>query len=192
MKNLILNSFKKVFWLKIYLKALKGIFEVSGGMDWKKAILSFMMAGIITTGSLMDIVIIKITNELNNSQNLSNLSLPTIQQNSLIALSNPYLKPAREINMIVTAYSSTPEETDETPFITASGSKVREGIVANNLLPFGTRVRIPEIFGDKIFEVEDRMHPRKSNYHIDIWFPEKSLAKEFGAKIAKVEILENI
>ena len=37
----------------------------------------------------------------------------------------------------LTAYSSSVDETDDTPFITASGKHVRDGIVATNFLPFG-------------------------------------------------------
>src|SRR3989338_8592683 len=39
--------------------------------------------------------------------------------------------------MTLTAYSSSADETDSTPFITASGSKTRHGVVASNDLPFG-------------------------------------------------------
>lgn len=98
---------------------------------------------------------------------------------------------AKTVKMVITAYSSTPEQTDSTPFVTASGKKVADGIIANNMLPFGTRIRIPSVYGDKIFIVEDRMHRRKGKYHVDIWFPEYEQAKEFGAKLADVEILES-
>jgi len=88
-----------------------------------------------------------------------------------------------------TAYSSTPEETDEDPFITASGIWVKDGIVANNLLPFGTKIRLPELYGDKVFVVEDRMNSRKGYYHFDIWFASKKEALQFGAKNTYVEVL---
>ena len=88
----------------------------------------------------------------------------------------------------ITAYSSTPEETDDTPFITASGERVRDGIIAANFLPFGTEVRIPELFGDKVFVVKDRMHHRKTNF-VDIWMPSKYLAQEFGIHQTSIEIL---
>jgi len=97
----------------------------------------------------------------------------------------------KKIKMVITAYSSTPDQTDSTPFITASGKHVADGIIANNMLPFGSKVRIPELYGNKIFVVEDRMHPRKGKYHVDIWFPEYSQAKNFGAKITYIEVLEN-
>jgi 3D (Asp-Asp-Asp) domain-containing protein len=97
----------------------------------------------------------------------------------------------KSVTMMITAYSSTPEETDDDPFITASGRFVEDGIVANNMLPFGTKIRIPELYGDKVFTVADRMHRRKGKYHADIWFSDTQEAKEFGAKISKIEILES-
>ncbi len=93
----------------------------------------------------------------------------------------------RKMEVIVTAYSSTPWETDDSPEITASGSHVREGIVANNFLPLGTKIRIPELFGDRVFVVEDRMHWKKGNYHIDIWLPSYQEAKNFGVKRTYIE-----
>lgn len=92
-------------------------------------------------------------------------------------------------NVWVTAYSSTPEETDDTPFITASMTRVRDGIIAANFLPFGTKILIPEIFGDKILTVEDRMHERKVNF-IDVWMPTKEEAQEFGIAYTKILVLD--
>jgi len=100
-------------------------------------------------------------------------------------------KVAKTIKVVLTAYSSTPDQTDDDPFITASGKTVADGIVANNMLPMGTKIRIPELYGDKVFVVEDRMNRRKSDYHVDIWFPERQLAVNFGVKTANIEILEN-
>lgn len=89
--------------------------------------------------------------------------------------------------VIVTAYSSTPDQTDATPFITAAGTRVRDGIVAANFLPFGTRVRFPQLFGDKIFVVEDRM-ALKNSHKIDIWFSTRQQALQFGVEIAEIVI----
>jgi 3D (Asp-Asp-Asp) domain-containing protein len=89
----------------------------------------------------------------------------------------------------MTAYTSRPEETDDTPFITADGSHVRDGIVACNFLPFGTKVRIPSLFGDKVFEVHDRMNKRYP-YKMDIWMADYSEAIQFGVKYAHIEIVE--
>ncbi len=91
--------------------------------------------------------------------------------------------------VIITAYSSTFDQTDSTPFITASGTYVRNGVVACNFLRFGTRIRLPHLYGEKIFVVEDRMAPRNS-HKMDIWFASQWQAKQFGVKKAKVEVLE--
>ncbi len=118
--------------------------------------------------------------------------LLTVEGNTLLASSPlPEPKVKSRVRVVVTAYSSTTFETDEDPFITAAGTYVRDGIVANNLLPFGTKVRMPELYGDKIFTVEDRMSRKKSNYHFDIWFPSHWEAKNFGARKTYVEILES-
>lgn len=92
------------------------------------------------------------------------------------------------IKIAVTGYSSTPDQTDSTPFITASGKHVREGIVAANFLPFGAKIRMPEIFGDKIFTVEDRMN-RRYFHRVDVWFASREAALKFGKKIVEIEIL---
>ena len=95
------------------------------------------------------------------------------------------------IKVIVTGYSSSIWETQGDPFITASGSRVEDGIVANNLLSFETEIRLPEIFGDKVFTVKDRMNSRKGYYHVDVWFPSREEALNFGAKLTEMEVLTN-
>lgn len=99
------------------------------------------------------------------------------------------IKIVRTYTVRATAYSSTHDQTDSTPFITAKGTYVRDGIIAANFLPFGTKIRIPDLYGDKIFTVEDRMNARYW-YNIDIWFPERSLAKAFGSQRITIEIVE--
>lgn len=89
----------------------------------------------------------------------------------------------------LTSYTSLAALTDSSPFITASGSRVHMGTVAANCLPFGTRIQIPELYGDAIFVVEDRLHPRKGCGMIDVWLPTYAEAKKFGVKHAEVEIL---
>ena len=93
----------------------------------------------------------------------------------------------------ITAYSSTPDQTDSTPCITANGFNLckhgQENIIAANFLPFGAKVRIPDHFGDKIFIVQDRMNSRYKN-RVDIWMKNRSSAKQWGIKYAQVEILK--
>ncbi len=119
-------------------------------------------------------------------------SLPTVEDNSIIAVSNHFIPyKVIKIKAIITAYSSSPWETDDDPYITASGKLVRDGIIANNKFPFGTKVKIPSLYGDKIFVVEDRMSWEKSPYHFDIWMDSYQKAKNFGAKRTIVEVLED-
>ena len=72
---------------------------------------------------------------------------------SLLPIASPQTpeQVARTIDVVVTAYSSTVWQTDDTPFITASGTTVRDGIVAANFLPMGTKVRFPHLYREKIF-----------------------------------------
>jgi 3D (Asp-Asp-Asp) domain-containing protein len=94
---------------------------------------------------------------------------------------------------IVSAYNSEVAQCDDSPCITANGFNVCEhGIedtVAANFLKLGTKIRIPEAFGDKVFVVRDRMNKRYSN-RIDIWMVKKEDAKLFGVQALKIEILE--
>jgi 3D (Asp-Asp-Asp) domain-containing protein len=101
------------------------------------------------------------------------------------------------IQLIATGYSSSICETDNTPFITASNTRTRPGIVAlsRDLL---TRydAQAPFNFGDAVhitgmgdFVVEDSMH-RRWNRRLDFWFPSRSSARKFG--IRKIVITKPI
>lgn len=85
---------------------------------------------------------------------------------------------------VITAYSSSVDECDDTPFITASGDRVRDGIVATNEFPFGTLLLID----GEVYEVRDRTHGRYS-YLVDIWKPSKGAAYEWGKQVLEVKIL---
>ncbi len=135
------------------------------------------------------------TAEINPSlNNQACLDLNIVQGTALLPLTCPptheEIKILENKKVIVTAYSSTEWETQGDPFITASGMRVEDGIIANNFLPFGTEIRLPDIFGDKIFTVQDRMHFRKSDYHFDVWFPSYKQALNFGAQTSMIEIVK--
>lgn len=86
---------------------------------------------------------------------------------------------------VVTAYSSSLDETSGDPWITASGERVREGIVAcSRKYPFGTRLVIE---GD-VYECLDRLAPRYDT-RVDIWMPSKDAALTYGAREMWVEVL---
>ena len=102
-------------------------------------------------------------------------------------------KVVRTMKVVVTAYNSLPEQTDSTPCITASGYDLckanEENVVAANFLRFGTKVRLPDYTGERVYTVQDRMHPR-FNRRMDLWMRERSDARKFGMRTLTVEVLE--
>jgi 3D (Asp-Asp-Asp) domain-containing protein len=142
-------------------------------------------SGILVEGSLSTVI----SNSGGQTTGDNNTPYSLSSQAFLVA-NNPTFVPVTIKKVIVTGYSSTPDQTDDTPFITASGEEVRDGIIASNFLPFGTKVRFPSLFGSKVFVVEDRMHKRFSDDHVDIWFSNRTTATNFGVKDTNMEILD--
>ena len=104
-------------------------------------------------------------------------------------LNHPVIaQPQRTFTATFFSYSSTVGQTDSSPFTTASGAQVTDGTIANNCLPFGTKVRIPSLFGDKEFTVTDRMAPRYGCSSFDVWQSTTAAAKQFGRHTTKIEI----
>jgi 3D (Asp-Asp-Asp) domain-containing protein len=87
-----------------------------------------------------------------------------------------------------TAYNSMESQTDSTPWITASGTRCREGVIASNFLPIGTKVLI-EGFGERVFTVEDRMNKRYKK-RIDIWFRDYDDAMQFGLRKIRFHVIK--
>jgi 3D (Asp-Asp-Asp) domain-containing protein len=107
-----------------------------------------------------------------------------LQSSSLTVRSS--LTEGSVVRVLSTAYSSTLGQTDETPFITASGNHVGPGVIAANFLPFGTRVRI----GQHMYTVWDRLNSRYDDkYIVDIWQPTRIQALAYGARIVEIEIV---
>jgi 3D (Asp-Asp-Asp) domain-containing protein len=102
-------------------------------------------------------------------------------------------KPRKAVTLAVSAYTSDVAQTDGDPCTTASGLNVcernAEDIIATNYryLPFGTPVRIPELFGDRVFYIHDRMNKRYTAT-VDVWMKDIADARKFGRQTAIVEI----
>jgi 3D (Asp-Asp-Asp) domain-containing protein len=86
---------------------------------------------------------------------------------------------------IFTAYTAIVSQTDSTPTITASNQKIREGVVANNCLPFGTKIKV----NNRIYEIQDRMNERYRCDNFDIYLLKHSEALDFGRQTLKYEII---
>ncbi|MDB5046266.1 MAG: hypothetical protein JWQ08_2316, partial [Deinococcus sp.] len=96
-----------------------------------------------------------------------------------------------------TAYNSLPGQTDSSPFITATGTRVRPGVVAlsRDLLrsfPYGSKIMLEDMSGrynnllrGRVFVVEDTMAARKTN-SLDIWMGTRSEAIQFGARTLRI------
>jgi 3D (Asp-Asp-Asp) domain-containing protein len=108
-----------------------------------------------------------------------------------------------------TAYNSMVSQTNDQPFITATGQRTAWGIVAVSRdllggdLPYGTLVRLrdlgnfhngrgagayQDLLDDTTFVVEDTMHPRKRN-QIDLWFADYASALAWGVRQLEVEVV---
>jgi 3D (Asp-Asp-Asp) domain-containing protein len=121
------------------------------------------------------------------------VSLPkTNTQTSTVTSSTTPLG-VREMYVSSTAYSSDVAQTDSTPCITADGFNVcangQENVIAANFLPFGTKVQIPDLYGDRIFVVHDRMNARYYK-KIDLWMTSRDRAIQYGVRTVKIRIVE--
>jgi len=89
------------------------------------------------------------------------------------------------IPVTVTAYNALSSQTDSTPFITASNTRVRSGICAVSRdiertlgLKFGDFLHLE---GIGTCEFQDRMHRRKRK-QVDLFMWDRASALEFGRK----------
>ena len=116
------------------------------------------------------------------------LVMPKEGEQNFLPLEQDEPRVSAERWITATAYSSTRDQTDSSPFVTAWQTPVRDGIVATNFLPKGSMIRFPDIYGDKIFIVEDRMSARYQ-YRVDIWMPSREEAIRFGLKYVRLQVL---
>lgn len=91
------------------------------------------------------------------------------------------------ITAVITSYNSVPEQTDDTPFDTASGTHVHDGTLAcPYAYAFGTQVLI----AGKIYTCEDRMN-KKFPDRFDIWMASTSDSNAWGTRTMTLKILTN-
>lgn len=96
-----------------------------------------------------------------------------------------YNPPKEEVSILVTGYSSTPDQTWGDPFTTASGTRVHLGTMAcPPQYPFGTKVSIE---GRGTYVCEDRGGAIKGN-HFDMWFESRGEALHWGKRVVAAKI----
>jgi len=144
------------------------------------AVLAFLLVHIFSIG----------VSEAKVSQNdLALASSDTADNSQDQVIEEPVVKPDKVVKAVITAYTSTVDQTDNDPFVAASGKRVYDGMIAANWLPFGTKIKIPSLYGDKEFTVDDRMNARYGYGRMDIWFDAaKAEARKFGVKRVEVEV----
>lgn len=81
-------------------------------------------------------------------------------------------------------YNAEESQTDGNPYRTASGRIVKDGIVANNCLAFGTKI---EVEGLGVLEVQDRMNSRYGCNDFDVFRenPKDNFKKSLNYSILK-------
>ena len=147
----------------------------------------FLAMGIIIGSSFTQV------KKCRSQKAISTTSMSILQDNTLLTYSNPNTLDTRILacrggdimKANITMYNSLRWQTDDTPFITANGTRVRKGIIACNWLKFGTIVKIKGNY----YEVEDRMNERYGKPYIDIWSSSLKEARQFGRQKLEVEII---
>ncbi len=95
--------------------------------------------------------------------------------------------------LTITAYSSTVDQTDSTPFETACMTEpaIWTVAVSQDLYDMGwTCGKCVDIHGVGILCINDKMHHRKKN-QLDVWVRSRGQAKRFGImKNIKVNLLD--
>lgn len=97
-----------------------------------------------------------------------------------------------ELNIKCYAYTSTVNECDDDPWITATGDSTRPGVIGvspdmlnDNLIKFGQTVFIPEYGMFTVLDLMARRHYRS----MDIWMPDRHRAIRFGQQKLSVFIV---
>jgi len=125
-------------------------------------------------------------------QEAAKLTTPVASSTAPVASSTPQ-KVVKTSSRVITAYNSEAAQTDDDPCTTANGFNLckhnQEDSIAANFLPFGTEVKIPDLFGDRVFVVRDRMNSRFGN-RVDVWLKDHNEALKFGVKVATIQVLE--
>lgn len=154
--------------LPIIVMAIAGSALVAGGLAEEEEKLLSPLAGL--------------QNELESTRDELNRALSVLSD-----VFGHTVKPSelRSVQVTITAYSSTIDQCDSTPYIAANNEPVRVGALAVSPdmqkefgIRFGQRVLIP---GYGLFEVCDVMNPRWKR-RVDIWESDRQAARLFGKR----------
>lgn len=115
------------------------------------------------------------------------IEIKTVEAHTIETVETPILieKEYTEIVASVTAYTSHPDETDDTPNINAAGTTPHQGSIAcPKRYKFGTEVQIKGVS----YFCDDRMNDRFPD-RFDIWMTDRQEALRFGVKQMEIKII---
>ena len=180
-----MSIFSKLYW-KIKLERIKFLWDKFTKEAKKIAvavvIMQFLLAGgywyAVKTG----------INEYVDIHSKRTVIIPvhakTIEKGEASAKNTPeQVEEYPEVGTFYT-YNAEKSQTDGNPYRTANGRIVKDGIVANNCLPFGTRISVKGV-GE--LEVQDRMNSRYGCDDFDVFRvnPKDNFKKQLQYKIIK-------
>lgn len=158
-------------------------------MNKLKTIKTTVILGVLLVQAMFPVLVMAAQTDILANSKEKTLTITESPEGKLFHLSSGVKRPAKVVMTVLTAYSSTPDQTDDDPFIAASGKRVYDGMVAANWLPMGTKIKIPALYGEKVFTVDDRMNARYGYGRMDIWMDApRSEVNRFGVKRAAVEV----
>jgi 3D (Asp-Asp-Asp) domain-containing protein len=160
---------------------------------------------------LVGMIPVQAVNAQTNEIVASNIPYAVVNTSTLLREDFPVAgerEAPRTRSIVATSYSSDPYQTDSTPCLPAMNYDLCEhamngevNTIAANDLPLGTQVRFPELYGDTVFVVRDRMNRRYTGKsRIDFYVAKldadgnvdnvasKQNAINFGVKRLKMEI----
>lgn len=102
-------------------------------------------------------------------------------------LDEQQVKIFKKMPAVVTAYSSTEEETDDTPDITATGKTAGWGAIAvdPSEIPMGSMIYVPGYGWGEAVDIGGKVKGRM----IDIWMESPAKAREWGRRIEIVFVV---
>ncbi len=172
-------------------------------MSGKLVVVAAVLVALITAFNTPDLIDVTVN---------PSVTVTIIRPQPMVDENAPLAGPEASYSLKVksTAYNSLVEQTDNSPHITAIGSKTRFGIIAvsrdllNQNIPYGSLVRLKDLGGwyngrgygkyqsmldrQGLFIVEDTMNPRKTQ-QIDVWFPHMSEALNWGVRQVELELV---
>lgn len=144
-------------------------------------LIAFFCSWTLVNVASADVVYIK---PLAVERNAPDYTIPPAIDLAVISITPP---PHETMLAEVSAYTSSVDETDDTPNINAAGTKPGPGSIAcPSRYEFGTEI----VIRDESYFCDDRMNPRYSGGdYFDIWMETKPEAFQWGRRQVEVKVI---